>query len=128
VVDVNELRPVRCCRDCVNDGPCGRAWKQKCEEFDPEVFSRSKFGGICYEEDFCTAMDICADKGGRLCTPHEVLESCAQRSGGPGCNFDGEMIWACMWEDGECELDAECCSGRCESGLCQPAEAGMCSA
>ena len=85
--NINEFHEVRCCRDCVNDGPCGRVWKQKCE-FDPEVYARSKFGGTCYEEDFCTANDICADAGGRLCTPQEVLEACAE---GTGCRFDKEV-------------------------------------
>lgn len=123
-VDMNDLAEVRCCRDCINDGPCDRFWRQKCD-FDPEVYAASKFDGICYEEDFCTAIDICEDAGGRLCTPEEVLRLCAK---GTGCNFDREMVWACMWEGGGCEWDEECCSGKCgEDGLCLPAETGMCS-
>lgn len=123
MVNMNDAHEVRCCRDCVNDGPCSKQWKQKCS-YDPEVYARSRFGGTCYEVDFCSAMDVCAQRGARLCTPEEVLESCAE---GTGCSYDKEMVWACMWETGGCEFDEECCSGRCSSnGECLPAEAGMC--
>mmetsp|Transcript_30937 Transcript_30937/g.57280 ORF Transcript_30937/g.57280 Transcript_30937/m.57280 type:complete len:171 (+) Transcript_30937:34-546(+) len=126
VVNMNESHEVRCCRNCVKDGPCNNGWKQKCSEFDPEVYGRSKFAGKCYEEDFCSAVNVCEEKfGGRLCTPEEVIGSCTK---GTGCNYDREMIWACMYEAGRCERNEECCSGRCsQDGLCLAAEPGMCN-
>jgi len=126
IVKMNSSHKVRCCRDCVNDGSCSSNWEQKCVDYAPEVYARSKKRGKCYVEDFCSAMDVCADVfGGRLCTPEEVLESCAK---GTGCKYDKEMVWACMYEGGRCQLDEECCSGKCGGeGVCLFAEPGMCS-
>lgn len=120
VIGMNDSHAVRCCRECTNG--CGDGWREQCPSYDDEIWAKSILGG-CHVEDFCTASDICADKGGRLCTPEEVLESCTK---GTGCNFDRELIWACMYEEGECTLDEECCSGKCGEDECLPADPGMC--
>jgi len=127
IVEMNEVHNVRCCCECIDDN-CYPTWKQKCGEFDPEVRARSNFDGTCYREDFCGAMDVCADEGGRLCTPEEVFERCTKST---GCQYDSTMIWACMYEEGFCEWDVECCSGKCsggdgEGGQCLPADPNMC--
>eukprot|EP00985_Skeletonema_marinoi_P017791 scaffold9851_cov214-Skeletonema_marinoi.AAC.2 len=110
---IEELHEVRCCRDC-SDGRCPRAWKQKCPDEDPDVYSRSKVKGICEEATFLDAIDICDSVGGRLCTPWEVEVGCAA---GTGCGFDREMVWTCMYDGHECVEDTECC-GSCVDGEC----------
>lgn len=115
--DVNSVHEVRCCRDCVNDGPCNRSWKQQCTWFDEEVYGKSKINRSCVATTFYDAIDKCESIGGRLCTATEVLEECVR---GTGCSFDNEMVWTCTYDEGECEFDVECCSGWCEDGFCEP--------
>ncbi len=110
---INTLHEVRCCRDC-SDGKCGRVWKQKCPDEDPDVFARSKVKRVCETATFLDAIDICASVKGRLCTPWEVEAGCAA---GTGCGFDSQMVWACMYDGHECTDDSECC-GTCVDGEC----------
>jgi len=118
VAGTNELHEVRCCRDCVNNGNCGNAWKQKCPGWEPEIYARSKVDGVCSGElDFYEARAFCAGVGGRLCTHEELLEECTR---GTGCMYDREMIWAGMYDYGWCEEDSMCVSGNCVDGECMP--------
>ncbi|KAL7494233.1 hypothetical protein ACHAWT_008487 [Skeletonema menzelii] len=117
-VSVDELHEVRCCVNAPNGLP--RWWKQKCldhPEFgDKDLYARSKFSGVCYnEQTFSQAKAVCSEKGARLCTIKEMEAQCAK---GTGCNFDREMVWACGHAGYTCSADSECC-GSCVDGTCQ---------
>lgn len=119
VADANDLHGVRCCRDCANDGPCSDIWRRKCGKFDDEVFGTSYVGTseeCAHEATFYKALELCEEtEGGRLCTAEEVAEGCTK---GTGCGLNKEMVWTCMYLDGDCESDMECCSGFCNDGVC----------
>eukprot|EP00573_Skeletonema_grethae_P005631 CAMPEP_0201712026 /NCGR_PEP_ID=MMETSP0578-20130828/59433_1 /ASSEMBLY_ACC=CAM_ASM_000663 /TAXON_ID=267565 /ORGANISM="Skeletonema grethea, Strain CCMP 1804" /LENGTH=810 /DNA_ID=CAMNT_0048201083 /DNA_START=53 /DNA_END=2485 /DNA_ORIENTATION=- len=113
---VDELHEVRCCRDCTGIS-CSRPWKRKCSTFDPNLYARSKVGGVCKVGTFAEAQEFCENAGGtgtRLCTPREIENNCAK---GTGCNFDRELVWACGNDGYQCTTDAECC-GSCVNGTC----------
>jgi len=66
---------------------------------------------------FQEALNLCEEmEGGRLCTEEEVVQGCTK---GTGCLLNKEMVWTCMYNDGECEADMECCSGFCNAGFCK---------
>ena len=113
---IDEVHEVRCCRDCTGIS-CSKPWKRKCGAFEPNLFARSKFAGVCKRGTFEEALDFCRNAGDsntRLCTPLEIENSCAK---GTGCNFDKEQVWACAYDGHACEADAECC-GSCVNGTC----------
>jgi len=111
---IDEIHEVRCCRDCTGIS-CSKPWKRKCGAFEPNLYARSKFAGVCKRGTFEEALDFCRrDSRTRLCTPLEVENSCAK---GTGCNFDKQQVWACAYDGHACEADAECC-GSCVNGTC----------
>jgi len=119
VADASDVHGVRCCRDCANDGPCSDIWRRKCGKFDDEVFGTSYVGTLeecAHEATFYEALELCEEmEGGRLCTADEVIQGCTK---GTGCGLNSEMVWTCMYLDGDCESDMECCSGFCNGGAC----------
>jgi len=113
VVLVDEIHKVRCCRDCED---CSSPWKQKCPDYNPELFALSKIGGVCEQGSFLEALELCGSiANGRLCTPSEIQNSCAK---GTGCQLDKEMVWACAYDGHQCKVDADCC-GSCVNGKCK---------
>jgi len=109
---IDEIHEVRCCRDCTQ---CSSPWKRNCPNYNPDIFARSKIGGVCKQGTFLEALDFCSRvTNGRLCTPLEVQNGCAK---GTGCQFDREMIWTCAYDGHQCEVDSECC-GLCVNGKC----------
>ena len=114
---VNEEHEVRCCRDCTGIN-CSRQWKRKCSSFDPNLYARSKVGGVCKVGTFAEAQQICEnasnDDSSRLCTPKEIENNCAKDT---GCQFNKELVWVCGNDGYACATDAECC-GSCVNGTC----------
>ena len=115
---IDTVHEVRCCRDCEGLN-CLKPWKQKCD-YDPNLFARSKYAGVCKVGTFVEALDFCRSMPGdttRLCSPDELKNSCAK---GTGCKFDKELVWSCAPDQHACSTDAECCgscntiSGKCE--------------
>jgi len=84
VVDNNELWNVRCCAD-TNPGD----WYQYggCSVYTNSMVPE------CYTTDWNTAVKICNDIGGRLCSKEE-LESPNFCSAKGGCRFNSYMVWS----------------------------------
>jgi hypothetical protein len=84
VVDKSELWNVRCCADANISG-----WYQNIE---CSVWTNSLVPD-CYTTNWTTAVQICKDAGGRLCSKEE-LESPNLCSAKGGCGFDNYMSWS----------------------------------
>jgi len=84
VVDNNEMWNVRCCAD-MNPGD----WYQYggCSVYTNSTVPE------CYTTDWNTAVQICNDFGGRLCSKEE-LESPNFCSAKGGCGFNNHMVWS----------------------------------
>jgi len=80
-VDREELWSVRCCAD-TNPGD----WKKNdgCSVY-------SSKGKRCSVVDWETAMGLCKDAGGRLCTREELEMNCARNT---GCKMNSKMVWS----------------------------------
>jgi len=104
---------VRCCTTNESLG-----WPDKCTtKSDPRVFGESNVPTCYLESTFQEAVDICsAYEGGRLCTGAELLDRCTK---GTGCQLNTALVWGCTPTDaGTCDDGAECCSGKCNNGIC----------
>jgi len=73
---------VRCCS---NTNPGGWTKKAHCS-----VFAWSEVPG-CSAADWDTALGLCEDAGGRLCTREELKMNCAA---GSGCSANNYMVWS----------------------------------
>ena len=76
---------VRCCADS-NPGN----WRDMTKRKGCSVYTRS-YTPHCISTDWDSGRAQCADKGGRLCTAHELEANCAK---GGGCGFNGKMVWS----------------------------------
>lgn len=113
-VHKDEVHEVRCCREREFDGG---GWTGRCEEYDDWLRARSKIGGACHRDTFWDAFRRCNDADGRLCTKEEIENSCAK---GTGCGHDGDLVWTCTEEGGDCSASVECCNGECRgNGKCR---------
>jgi len=72
---------VRCCADT---NPGGWFKKDHCS-----IYAWSKFPG-CSKADWETALVLCQEEGGRLCTRKEIEMNCAA---GSGCAANYKMVW-----------------------------------
>jgi len=83
-VEENEHWNVRCCADT---DPGGWVKNHGCS-----VYTNSFIEG-CHNVNFATAVKICSNAGGRLCTREELEypNDCSSRG---GCDFDSQMVWS----------------------------------
>jgi len=77
-----EYWSVRCCS---NTNPGGWTKKNHCS-----VFAWSEVPG-CSAADWDTALGLCEEAGGRLCTREELEMNCAA---GSGCSANNKMVWS----------------------------------
>jgi len=80
----SDLHEVRCCSDIAIAG-----WRKNdaCG-----IWGKSKFNGVCHaKKKFESAVAICYDNGGRLCTKSELEEKCSANT---GCKFNEELMWS----------------------------------
>jgi len=86
VVSPDEIYGVRCCADSDPGG-----WILNSER-GCNVFAQSNIPD-CETTDYNTAVQLCSDAGGRLCTREELEYPylCAANS---GCGFNGQMVWS----------------------------------
>jgi len=80
----SDLHEVRCCSDIAIAG-----WRKNdaCG-----IWGQSKFNGVCHaKKKFESAVAICYDNGGRLCTKSELEEKCSANT---GCKFNEELMWS----------------------------------
>jgi len=86
IVSPDEIYGVRCCADSDPGG-----WLLN-SETGCTVFAQSNIPD-CETTDYSTAVQLCSDAGGRLCTKEELKypNLCAANS---GCGFNGQMVWS----------------------------------
>jgi len=77
-----EYWSVRC---CANTNPGGWIQRDHCS-----VFAWSEVSG-CTAADWDTAVELCEEVGGRLCTREELEMNCAA---GSGCSANSKMVWS----------------------------------
>lgn len=105
-----------CEKDIAAPSGCCRPNGGQCEEQDDCCFGLSCCGGTCVEcsPDFTNAVccgDACVDAA---CGPNQTFDptSCACAFQPAGCQGAGKP------NGQSCANNGECCTGRCESGVC----------
>lgn len=90
VASHSEKHEVRCCRNGSSSG-----WNRNYNTCPENVWGESVLGtsgdGCYHAETFSSAVSICENAGGRLCTVEELLADCTR---GSGCSHDNDFIWS----------------------------------